>query len=151
MASGGLAIPEHPDITRNHGYQYGFHPKHHLPGRPASRAAQWSGAISRDQEFAIFDEADFHDLLDEDGNLFGLLREGGEIAFLGTLDQQIAFFPLARPNEIWHGYPLANISRQATNPRPPIRVIPTSVLSTMVDKKQLDSTDMGRLLRGKPA
>jgi hypothetical protein len=62
--------------------------------------------MNRDKEFAVFDSADFHEITDEDGWLYGLrLGSTGEVLVLGIWNEQIAEFPFARPGETWHGYP----------------------------------------------
>lgn len=149
MSTGGPTIPEHPTPTRNHAYRYLFHPKHHDPGRVAD--GQWLPEMTRDEEFAVFDLADDHDLLDEDGSLYGLrLSPAGEILALGTLEQQVAKFPWARPGERWHGYPLGPLVRPR-GPSPSERVIPSEVLKQMAKRGLLDDDQLRRLRNGKPA
>jgi hypothetical protein len=106
MSTGESSGPIHPAPTRRSGYRYLFYDKHH--GRGAPDAARWSPDVDMDEEFAVFDAADFHDLADERGWLYGVRErdEAGEIPDLGTRGQQVAEFPSARPNEPWHGYPL---------------------------------------------
>lgn len=147
MSTGGPAVPEHPVPTRNHGYRYQFHPKHHDPSR--RDVAQWLPEMSREEEFGVFDLADDHYLCDEKDNLFGLRpRHNGELPDLGTLGQQIARFPHARPSEPWHGYPLA-VLRLVREPSPPEREIPVGVLRQMVAAGLLDEDECKRLGRGK--
>jgi len=106
MSIGETSGPIHPVLTRRSGYRYLFYDKHH--GRGGPDAAQWLPILSRDDEFAVFDVADRDDLSDERGWLYGMRprHEAGHIPDLGTWAQQIAEFPLARPNHPWHGYPL---------------------------------------------
>lgn len=102
MSTGESAGPIHPVATRN-GKRYLFSAKHHGLDR---HAARWLPSLSRDEEFAVFDTADFHDISDE-GWLYGVGRRiNGQLPELGTLGEQIAEFPFAREHETWHGYPL---------------------------------------------
>jgi hypothetical protein len=148
MATGGSAGLVHPVRTRNHQYQYLFHPKHH-GGDP--REGQWLKELSHDEEFTVFDLADEHDLLDEKGHLYGLrLGQDREILELGTLGQQVAKFPHARPDETWHGFPLSPLS-VGKPPYPPEREVPKGVLRRMVDRRLLNEIQRKRLEKGKPA
>ena len=105
MSTGETAGPVHPVPTRRSGYRYLFYAIHHGRGGPDD--AQWLPTMSHDEEFGVFDMADFHDLSDEGGRLYGVRRGPlGEILALGTWGQQVAEFPFARENETWHGYPL---------------------------------------------
>ena len=105
MSTGETSGPIHPVPTRRSGYRYLFYDKHHGRGGPDS--AQWLPSMSHDDEFAVFDTADFHDLSDDRGWLYGIRRDpDGEVLPLGTWGQQTAEFPFGRENEIWHGYPL---------------------------------------------
>jgi hypothetical protein len=62
--------------------------------------------LSPDAEFAVFDLADFHEIFDDRGWLYGIHLRESVVRVLGTEGEQIAAFPSARPNEPWHGYPL---------------------------------------------
>jgi len=147
MSTGGPAVPEHPVPTRNHGYRYQFHPKHHDPSR--RDVAQWLPEMSREAEFAVFDLADVHDLLDVKGNLYGLrLGPDREVFELGTLGQQVAMFPQARDNQHWHGYPLMPLWK-VRPPHPEVRKAPSAVLQQMVDRGLLEHEDRNRLEKGK--
>jgi hypothetical protein len=148
MATGGSAGPEHPVRTANHQYRYFFHSEHH-GGDPGK--AQWSKELSHAEEFAVFDLADTHDLLDAKDHLYGLhLGPRGEILELGTLDQQVAKFPRARDNESWHGFPLAPL-RRVKPPHPPERETPMEVLRRMVERGLLNEIQRKRLAKGKSA
>jgi hypothetical protein len=94
----------HGTLTARSRYQYQFTPKHHGAD---PNAAQWLPALSLDDEFSVFDGADEHELSDEDGNLYGVRTDGeGGLRYIGTWNQQVAEFPVARAGEAWHGYPL---------------------------------------------
>ncbi len=84
--------PEHPTPTARSGYRYVFTSKHH--GGGASGDSRW--AITQDEEFSVFDTADQHAIADSDGRLYGVLRQGGGLADLGTWFQQVAEFPWRR-------------------------------------------------------
>jgi hypothetical protein len=104
MATGEASGPIHPAPTRRSGHRSLFSGKHH--GHDP-RAARWLPTLSQDEEFAVFDAADFHGLNDERGWLYGVrVGESGGILELGTWGEQVAEFPAARPDEPWHGYPL---------------------------------------------
>jgi hypothetical protein len=63
--------------------------------------------LTPEEEFSVFDTADWHDLSDDRQWLYGVLRaEDGELRILGTWDQQVAAFPAADEGQPWHGYPL---------------------------------------------
>jgi hypothetical protein len=97
----------HEDRTRRGGYQYQFTPKHHGGPNSGRDAAQWLNNVSLDEEFAIFDAADEHELSDEDENLYGVEGEGPEsLRHIGAWNEQVAKFPFARDSEAWHGYPV---------------------------------------------
>lgn len=94
----------HGEVTDNHEYRYQFTPKHHGADK---KAAQWLPSLSLEEEFAVFNSADEHELSDDEGWLYGVERiEEDELRSLGTLNQQVAAFPFAREGEVWHGYPL---------------------------------------------
>lgn len=94
---------EHPEVTRRSEYRYLFTAKHHGAGSPTD--ARWLGIITDDEEFGVFDEADWHEVTDTEGWLFGVFPEDGELRDLGTWSQQVATFPRAREGQPWHGFP----------------------------------------------
>jgi hypothetical protein len=106
MSVGESSGPIHPVPTQRNGYRYQFYDKHH--GRGGPDAAQWLPSLSREEEFAVFDSADLNELSDEQGRMYGIgsRDETDQIPDLGTLGEQVAEFPYARPNETWHGYPV---------------------------------------------
>ncbi len=96
----------HPATTKSRGLSYQFTPKHH-GGSGHQGQAQWLPNLTLEEEFSVFDSADEHDLADDDGRLYGLLKTPGKgVQNLGTRDEQVAEFPVARANEAWHGYPV---------------------------------------------
>src|SRR4051794_19996466 len=110
MPNGQYPGPLHPHRTRRSGQQYFFYDKHHRAGH--SEDAQWLPDMTRVEEFAVFDLADFHDLSDDKGDLYGLhLSPEGMVMYLGTRDEQVAEFPVAREGHAWHGYPVWPIMR----------------------------------------
>lgn len=112
MSVGETSGPIHPIPTRRSGYRSQFYIKHHR-GR-VSDAAQWRPDMGQDEEFAVFDAADRHEIADERGWLYGvrLPDAAGVVPDLGMRGEQIAEFPFARPNETWHGYPLWALSEE---------------------------------------
>jgi hypothetical protein len=108
--------PEHQDgegrpiRTRNRKYRYFFYVKHH---DGSENWAQWLPEISHEEEFRIFDEADYYDLCDDSRRaLYGLRRsQDGNILKLGAWDELVAEFPWASSENAWHGYPLWPVLR----------------------------------------
>jgi hypothetical protein len=140
-------VETHPNLTRRSNYRYQFTPKHH-GGDPA--AAQWLPSLSLDAEFAVFDQADEFDLSDQDGTLYGVLREQeGELGYLGTWNQQVAEFPLAREGEAWHGYPLYPLIELGPENRRGQRGRPAKeVFDQMVQAGIITHSQRRRLLKG---
>jgi hypothetical protein len=104
MASGDDPCPEHPERTRRSGFRYCFYVAHHGRGTPDD--SQWAEDVSRDEEFAIFDEADWHDFSDSKGHFYGLRRSAeGDLLELGTEGEQIAKFWNPNKNQPTHGFP----------------------------------------------
>jgi hypothetical protein len=136
----------HPQPTRRSGYTYCFTPKHH--GRGSQSDSRWlpESELPRDEEFAVFELADFHDISDLHGNLYGLrLGQGeteGEILELGTRGERIARFWAEDQPRHWHGHPLWPIdARRATNRssqkyRPSPDIFDRMVLAGLVTKAQ---------------
>jgi hypothetical protein len=153
MANGDLANdpsngPVHPVPTRRRGLRYFFYVKHHRPGN--SKDAQWRPDLDLADEFAIFDEADFLDLSDDKGDLYGLRRDptDGSFDVIGTRGEQIAEFPVASPNQAWHGYPCWPLRRRddgARKARPSREALDRMVASGVITPKQ-----RSRLAGGKP-
>lgn len=106
---------EHPQPTRRSGFRYLFTAKHH--GGGPDDAARWSPEINEDDEFRVFDDADAFEFTDDQGRLYGILRDEGGLRDLGTWRQQIAEFPFAREGMPWHGYPLWPVSEMAPENR----------------------------------
>jgi hypothetical protein len=103
-------LEQHPAVTDRNRYSYQFTPKHHGsdPG-----AAQWLPSLTLDEEFAVFNTADEHELADDRGWLYGIRPLDNGLQVLGTRGQQIAEFPSARAGEAWHGYPIWAVNNQA--------------------------------------
>ena len=148
MSTGGEPDHEHPVRTRNDtNYRYFFYDKHH--GRGGSEAAQWLRDLSEDEEFSIFDQADTLNLLDSNGNLYGLRLDVGTpqaLLILGTFDEYIAKFPRAHADQPWHGYPVAPLRRTPPS-RPPYRPVPIDVLSAMQARGLISEAQRKRLKR----
>lgn len=119
MSSGG--DHESPARTRRSGLRYLFTAKHH--GYGSSRDATWSPELSHEDEFGIFDTADWHEIVDDAGNMYGVLRDdvAGRLRRIGTRNQQLAKFPVAAVGHLWHGYPLLPVDDGERSP-PPRRV-----------------------------
>ena len=119
-------------VERHRNYQYFFYEKHHCNG--PSEHAQWltEPELTRAGEFQVFDDADFNETNDDIGNLYGMRRrENGVIPLLGTRGEQVACFPVTRPPQPWHGYPVWPIRVQRDGDR--LRPVATSVLVKFVD------------------
>ncbi len=138
----------HPERTARSQFQYFFYEKHHGGGDP--RVSQWAPDVTENAEFGIFDQADALELFDHKGNLYGARRSAAadELLILGTLGQQVAKFPNARPNEPWHGYPLRPIKANG-DVQPPDRPVPKEALQRMVDTGVLSRSEMSRIRKGK--
>jgi hypothetical protein len=136
----------HGRETTRSGYRYQFTPKHH--GQHPS-AAQWLPALTLDEEFAIFDTADEHELSDEEGNLYGGQREGDSLRYIGTWHEQVAEFPFAREGEPWHGYPVYPLVDEGPENRRGDRSRPAgTVFSKMVHAGLINRSQRRRLMKG---
>jgi hypothetical protein len=120
---------EYPSTSRRRGLRYLFTAKHH--GGGTSHDATWHPSLSKADEFGIFDSADWHEIVDDSGNMYGILRDQalGGLRMLGTWCQQVAKFPIAAAGQSWHGYPLLPISTDESQReiRPLRRSVPREV------------------------
>lgn len=136
---------QHPVLTRRRQLQYVFTPKHH--GEPGQSC--WLTELTFDEEFAIFDNADFFVLADTDGNLYGYERRGNSLRKIGTQYQQIAKFPVPTPGNPWHGYPLYPLSdarspnRSGQSGRPP-----KAIFTRMVELGHISTIQAKQLKKG---
>ena len=138
----------YPEPTRLNKYRYFFYEKHHRNG--PSEDAQWLGQpeLSRDNEFQVFDDADFHNIADTNGNLFCVRRKIDEsVPTLGTRGEQVAQFPVNNSSTPWHGYPIwpILIRRDGDSLRP----VEPDVLKIMVEANFIEQNEKRRLLKGK--
>ena len=104
----------HRHVTQRSEYRYQFTAKHHGANH---QATQWQPRVTLEEEFQVFDLADAFEIFDDGGSLYGIWRNGDVLQILGTWNQQIAKFPHARANEVWHGYPVWPISKLAPDNR----------------------------------
>jgi len=130
----------HSKTTRRHEYRYKFLRKH----RGGHGHAQWLLSVSQEEEFDIFDAADWLDLSDEDGNLYGAVKEGTDsLRKLGLYEEQIAKFWNRSNRQLeWHGFPVWTINhkgkqkqrgRSGTNDRPPKEVFDKMMNVGLID------------------
>lgn len=139
----------HPDPTARGRLLYLFTAKHH--GLDPAAARWLPGAdLTREDEFRVFDLADRHEIANDGGDLYGLLRTpAGEARTLGTWGQQLAEFPSARPGERWHGYPLYPLNEQAPANRAGAKCRPAKpVLARMETEGLIDARERKRLAKG---
>jgi hypothetical protein len=143
--------PIHEATTRRSGYQYLFSGKHH--GGGSSSDARWSDDVSRDGEFSVFDDADFHDIADENGWFYGVLRTAdGELRDLGTWQQQVAEFPRANEGIPWHGYPIWAVNQEAPANRASQKMRPAKIVfQKLEDAGLITKQQRKRLFRRKHA
>src|SRR5437899_1758442 len=94
----------HGQTTSRRQLQYEFTPKHHGGDK---NAARWLSELTFEEEFSIFDLADFNEISDDAGNMYGILRDvNDKIRHIGVWNEQMAEFPSKREGEVWHGYPV---------------------------------------------
>ena len=123
---------------------YLFYEKHH--GRGGPDAAQWLPEMTQEEEFAVFDAADFAEIHDgpEQPWFYGVRPRNarGKLQDLGTWGQQVAEFPFSRPGNPWHGYPLwalgeaAPENRQGERSRPPKDVFLRMEAAQMITRRE---------------
>lgn len=141
----------HATVTRKSLHHYMFTSKHHGGGGPGD--ACWFPAVSRDEEFAIFDQADFYSICDERGWLYGILRDAeGELRDLGTWQQQLAEFQEATSGMPWHGYPIWAVNQEAPPNRSGQKMRPSKEVFAKMEREGLiTSQQRKRLYKGSHA
>jgi hypothetical protein len=134
-----MADPIHAVPTRKSRYRYQFTAKHHGGGKPDD--AQWS--VSQEEEFSVFDTADYLDIFDDHGRYYGVLpTPARDLRDLGTWQQQIAEFPRTSQGIPWHGYPiwavndLAPPNRSGEKVRPAKEVFQKMEAATLITSRQ---------------
>jgi hypothetical protein len=106
--------------------------------------------MTHDEEFAVFDLADFHNLSNEKGDLYGLrMDQHGRVTDLGTRGEQVAEFPGTRVGQQWHGYPAWPIMRLDREDNTRKYACPREVLAKMRDAGLINEKQRSRLARGK--
>jgi hypothetical protein len=147
MSNGSQLGPLHPTKTRRHRYEYRFYTKHHLAGN--SPHAQWHPDLTHDEEFAVFDLADLHDLANQKGNLFGLhIGPSQKPLELGTRGKFVAEFPVAAAGRAWHGYPVYPVTNRGQMRERKTRA-PIEALEKMKQAGLLTRAQASRLKKGK--
>jgi hypothetical protein len=141
----------HPERTSRRHLVYCFYPKHH--GAGSSTDACWLPELTRPEEFAVFEMADYNDLSDEAGNLYGLrivvIDEKRLFEELGTRHELIARFWAAEEQEHWHGHPLWPVREKRSLNRKRQRYSPPrEVLDRMVESGVLTLNQSRRLKTG---
>ena len=140
---------EHPTRTRRSSYRYTFTARHHGGDKSA---AMWAMEITRDAEFSIFDGADFWEIADGRGWLYGVLLNGDELSSIGTRDEQVAEFQPGAEGEPWHGYPKWVVNKLGpANRRKPHCCPEKQVFDRMVDVSLITAIQRKRLLTGRHA
>jgi hypothetical protein len=140
--------PEHPTQSRRSKYRYIFYGKHH--GGGSAGDAKWADDVTRGEEFSVFDQADFFDISDDRGHLFGVLRDNkGELRDLGTWQQQVAEFPKAADSCPWHGYPIWAVNALAPSNRVDQKMRPAKdVFQKMERASLITKQQRKRLMKG---
>ena len=149
MSPGSPVDPLHPEPTRRSGYRYFFYSKHH--GAASSSDARWLESVSQAEEFSVFDEADFHNIADARGWLYGVLRAAeDDLRDLGTWQQQVAEFPQAKAGVAWHGYPVWAVNGLAPANRAGQKMRPPSAVFQMMEQAGIiTARERKRLIKGK--
>ena len=144
-----LQDAEHPTRTGRSEYRYLFTARHHGGDKSA---AMWRTEIARDTEFSIFDVADFREVVDSRGWLYGVLPDGDELCEVGTWDEQVAEFQPGAEGEPWHGYPKWVVNKLGpANRRKPHCCPERQVFDRMVEVRLITSIQRKRLLAGRHA
>ena len=118
---------------------------------PTQRPHNGSPTLSFEDEFAVFNLADLHDVFDERGWLYGVRRLDEGLADVGTRGEQMAEFPLSRVGA-WHGYPNWPVTlRRADSFRSEKRRPQTVVFDRLVQAGLLNLRQRKRLSKGRHA
>lgn len=134
-----MSDPIHPQPTRKSGYSYMFTGKHHGGGKADD--SQWADDVTRDEEFSVFDEADYHDIFDDARRYYGVLPdENGGLCDLGTWQQQIAEFPRANEGVPWHGYPIWAVNEHGPPNRSGQKIRPAKEVFVKMEQAGLITT-----------
>jgi hypothetical protein len=143
----------HGERTRRSQHQYQFIPKHHGGPGAGHGVAQWLTEVSLDEEFAIFNAADEHDLSDDDGNLYGVERDGPDrLRKIGVWSEQVAKFPVTRQGEAWHGYPVYPLVEDGPENKRGQKGRPdAAVFAKMVQAGVINASQRKRLMKGEHA
>ncbi len=148
MPNGQYPGPLHPHRTDRSRHQYFFYDKHHKAGY--SEDAQWLPEMTHDEEFAVFNLADSHDLSNAKGDLYGLhLSAEGNVMMLGTREEQVAEFPLPQGDHPWHGDPAWPIMRLERDKKERKYPAPHEALKKMTQAGLITENQRKRLARGK--
>lgn len=85
----------------------------------------------------MFDNADTHELCDDDGNLYGVRQAAGDsLGYIGTRKEQVAEFPVAREGEPWHGYPVYPLTGMGERYRPHRSVFDRMLAAGFISRSQ---------------
>jgi hypothetical protein len=139
----------HEGVTERGQLRYCFTPKHHGAGLPSD--SRWLPDLTRLEEFQVFDMADFHELRDEDRDLYGLRISGApgnrELLDLGCKHEKVArFWAEGRPTDPWHGHPLWPLrSKHAENRAKQGCCPPREVFDRMIEVGILSAKQASRL------
>jgi len=136
----------HPVPTKK-GHRYKFVDKHHYP--PKGDHACWLQSITRDEEFALFSEAERLNLSDEDANLYNIRKVGENYLEIGTRHELIAIFWNPHSASEWHGHPIWPIKTKHSLNRKNQDYRPSkSVMNRMIQESLLSERDSDRILNG---
>jgi len=104
--------------------------------------------LELEAEFWIFDTSERHAFFDEDGRLFGLLKEPNTFCdHVGTMDEQVAIFYPPNAGSPWHGhpsYPLTGVHSRSGQFGKPSKI----VFTRMVEVGLLTADQAKRLRNG---
>jgi hypothetical protein len=141
---------EHPDPTRSdRHYRYLFTAKHH--GGGGREAARWAADVTPLEEFSVFDDADFHEIVSEAGYMYGVLRQDLEsLRIIGFWGEEVAEFTARNTSPLWHGYPVYVVNERGSEKRRgEVNKPPKDVLARLTMRGLITTRERKRLARGK--